>query len=372
MLYLGIDQHKSQLTVNLRSEDGTVLLQRQVSTKWEKIRAFFADQAERSAGEGGFMAIVEVCGMNPWLIDMLQEYGCREIVVTQPEQRSKKKTDRRDAAFLSNLLWLNRQRLAGGQRAPGMRRINPPSPEQAENRQLTAMRKVLTKKRTAVLNALHRVLRKHNLEQERPTKLFQTKKVRKWLAEIPLGEIDRMEVDQLLEQWAILDDHLISVDEKIAVRAEADERARLLQSMPGIGLYSALAISSRIGDIERFRHPDSLANYWGLTPSSNNSGDNKKRLGSITKQGSKMVRHLLGQAVVKVLRFDMAMRKWYKRIKKRRGSKIARVAAMRRMATIIWHMVKKNRRYEYANPIKKHQEFEQLSGEAQETMQATP
>ena len=30
MLYLGIDQHRSQLTVNLRLEDGTVLLQRQV------------------------------------------------------------------------------------------------------------------------------------------------------------------------------------------------------------------------------------------------------------------------------------------------------------------------------------------------------
>ena len=102
-----------------------MLLQRQVSTKWEKIRAFFADQAERSAAEGGFMAIVEVCGMNPWLIDMLQEHGCREIVVTQPEQRSKKKTDRRDAAFLSNLLWLNRQRLAGGQEEPKIRVREP-------------------------------------------------------------------------------------------------------------------------------------------------------------------------------------------------------------------------------------------------------
>jgi hypothetical protein len=31
MLYLGIDQHKSQLTVNLRNEDGSVILKRQVS-----------------------------------------------------------------------------------------------------------------------------------------------------------------------------------------------------------------------------------------------------------------------------------------------------------------------------------------------------
>ena len=48
MLYLGIDQHKRQLTVNLRSEDGTVILKRQVSTRWEKVRAFFAELAEKA------------------------------------------------------------------------------------------------------------------------------------------------------------------------------------------------------------------------------------------------------------------------------------------------------------------------------------
>ncbi len=38
MLYLGIDQHKRQLTVNLRGEDGLVILKRQVSTQWENCR----------------------------------------------------------------------------------------------------------------------------------------------------------------------------------------------------------------------------------------------------------------------------------------------------------------------------------------------
>ncbi|MCX7427945.1 MAG: hypothetical protein NTW96_20245 [Planctomycetia bacterium] len=32
MLYLGIDQHKRQLTVNSRAEDAAVILKRQVST----------------------------------------------------------------------------------------------------------------------------------------------------------------------------------------------------------------------------------------------------------------------------------------------------------------------------------------------------
>ena len=119
MLYLGIDQHKRQLTVNLRSEDGSVILKRQVSTQWEKVRAFFADLTEKAKPEGGFLAILEVCGMNPWLLDMLKEYGCRETVVTQPTERSKQKTDRRDAGVLSHLLWVHRQHFVDGKHPLG-------------------------------------------------------------------------------------------------------------------------------------------------------------------------------------------------------------------------------------------------------------
>ena len=52
MLYLGIDQHKRQLTVNVRGEDGSVILKRQVSTQGEKVRAFFADLAEKARPDG--------------------------------------------------------------------------------------------------------------------------------------------------------------------------------------------------------------------------------------------------------------------------------------------------------------------------------
>jgi transposase len=64
MLYLSIDQRKSRLTVKLRGEDGTVVPKRQVSAPWEKVRFFFADLAEKARPEGGFLAILEVCGMS--------------------------------------------------------------------------------------------------------------------------------------------------------------------------------------------------------------------------------------------------------------------------------------------------------------------
>jgi len=364
MLYLGIDQHKRQLTVNLRSEEGSVILQRQVSTEWEKVRAFFADLAEKARPEGGFLAILEVCGMNHWLLEMLKEYGCREIVVIQPTERSKQKTDRRDAGKLGHLLWVHRQQFLEGKHPLGLRRVQPPTPQEADDRQLTALRARLTKKRTAVLNGIHKILRKHNLEQARPTKLFQTQKVRRWLAEMELPAVDRLEMNLLLPQWELFDEQLETAEAKIAERAVADEQVKLLESVPGLGHYSAVAISSRIGNIDRFQRPDSLANFFGLTPGCRNSGEATQRLGSITKQGSRMVRFLLNQAVVKVLRFDGVMRTWFKRIKQRRGSKIARVAVMRRLTTILWHMLKKKQKYRYDSPIKKHKEFEAFEGTA--------
>ena len=58
-----------------------------------------------------------------------------------------------------------------------------------------------------------------------------------------------------------------------------------------------------------------------------------------------MARWLLAQVTHKVLRKDARLREWFKRIKRRRGSTIARVAVMRKLATIIWHMLSKRKTY---------------------------
>jgi hypothetical protein len=57
--------------------------------------------------------------------------------------------------------------------------------------------------------------------------------------------------------------------------------------------------------------------------------------GSITKEGSKIARFILGQLALQFLKGDPKMRAWYRRIKVRRGSKIARVVVMRRITTIL-------------------------------------
>ena len=345
MLYLAIDQHRKQLTVNLRNEAGDVILKRQVSTEWARVREFMEEVRNRSVPEEGFVAIVEVCGFNDWFLKLLAEYGCKEIVLIQPEKRTKNKTDRRDANALGELLWTNRQRLLAGKKVQNVRQIVPPSQHDAEDRQLTAVRQRMGQLRTRAINRVQHLLLKHNLQQECPAKGLQTQAAKKWLAKLPLGTIDRLELDQLLAQWELLDRQLKVLEAKIVERQAESQTAAIIATVPGAAAYGSLGLASRIGSIERFPHARSLAHYFGLTPGCRNSGDATRRLGSITKQGSALARFILAQMVLHVLRRDARMKEWFGRIKRRRGAKIARVAAMRRLATILWHMLKHQQPY---------------------------
>jgi len=82
-----------------------VILKRQVSTQPDRVRAFL-DDVRRQAGDDGLMAVPEVCGIYDRLIALLHENGCRDVVLIHPDKRSRRKTDRRDASKLSELLWL--------------------------------------------------------------------------------------------------------------------------------------------------------------------------------------------------------------------------------------------------------------------------
>ncbi len=346
MLYLGIDQHKAQITINLRNEQGNVVLQQQVSTDHAKIDEFFAALKKQAARTKGFMAILEVCGFNHWLIKKLNDYGCKEIVIVQPDKTSNKKTDRRDANALCELLWNNRKRLQNGERPNGIRRVVWPLDEDAEVRQLANLRQYLVKQRTKCINKIRGVLRKHNMEQDCPSKTYKTKKVKQWLKTLELPLSDCLEIKVHLAVWETLDAGLLEVEIELAQRSETNKNVLLLTSIPGINHLGGIALLSRIGDIERFKTPDSLANYFGLTPGCRNSGETN-RPGSITKTGSSLARNILNTAVNHVIRKDKAMKDWHKNIKKRKGSKTARVAVMRKLATIVWHILKRQTTFQF-------------------------
>src|SRR4051794_5698213 len=199
MMYLGIDQHARQLTVSLRNEGGDVVLARQVSTEPDRVQAFFTRLTRDRLGAGeSFAAVLEVCGFNDWLIRMLHDYRCHKVILIQPDDRKKRKTDRRDAAALSELLWANRERLLHGKPVRGLRQVEITSAADQENRRLTTLRKDAGRDLTRVINKIKQILRRHNLHWDMPTKTFPTVAAIAWLKQLVLPEIDRLEMNHLL------------------------------------------------------------------------------------------------------------------------------------------------------------------------------
>ena len=122
---------------------------------------------------------------------------------------------------------------------------------------------------------------------------------------MPLGAIDRVEMDLLLSQWKLWDEQIETLEAEIGNRqAENEIGAACWRRFPAARPTAAWPWRRGSATIERFPRPASLANYWGLTPGCRNSGEATDRLGSITKQGSATARFILGQMVLHVLRRD--------------------------------------------------------------------
>jgi transposase len=347
MLYRGIDQRARQITISLRDDHGDVRLARQVATPPEKVHAFFQKLTRERLRDGAtVVAVLEVCGFNDWLIRLLRDYRCQQVILIQPDERTRCKTDRRDAAALSELLWANCDRLLRGKPVRGLRRVEIASPTDQEDRRLTTLRKEAGGARARLINKVKQILRCHNLQWPMPTKTFPTVAAVAWLKGLVLPEIDRLEMNHLLDDRGQAEKRLKELEQVIARRSAASEGVKVLSSMPGVGGgFTALSLACRVGRVERFPRAHSLANYWGLTPGCRNSGENDQRLGRITKAGSATARWLLAQLVHKVLRRGARLREWFKLIKRRRGSTIARAAVMRKLATIIWHMLSQRKTY---------------------------
>ena len=141
-----------------------------------------------------------------------------------------------------------------------------------------------------------------------------------------------------------LDGKIREVDGRIETLV--DERAiEIVSSVPGVGRKSAAVITAEIGDARRFPDGKKIASAAGLAPSVYQSAG-KNLTGGITKQGSKWLRRIMIQAAHSASKVrDSRLRRFYLRVKARKGSKTAIVALARKMLTIIHHLLVNGEEY---------------------------
>jgi len=114
--------------------------------------------------------------------------------------------------------------------------------------------------------------------------------------------------------------------------------------MPGIGSVIAITILAEIGDIRRFKSPNALCNWAGLTPKIRRS-DMPVRHGRISKQGSPLLRAAMTRAATIA---SWTSKRWYfihEGLVLRCGKQAAKVAIARRLLTVGYFMLKNARPY---------------------------
>lgn len=157
---------------------------------------------------------------------------------------------------------------------------------------------------------------------------------------------------EMAEQIEKLTARVEALDTKIVAAVKADEAARRLTTIPGVGPIIAATVRAAVPDPAAFRTGRDLAAWIGITPRANSSGG-KERLGKISKQGNKQLRTLLivgATSILKQVRRGVKLPAWVVSLIARRPYKVAAAALANKMARTIWALLVKGGIYQPATP----------------------
>ena len=235
------------------------------------------------------------------------------------------KIDERDAVDLADLLRMGRLPEAW---------IAPPPVR--ELRELTRYRQKLVGLRTSCKDQVHAVLGKLGVPVT-CSDIFGTAGSA-WLDGLGLPQPYAGKVTSLRHLTGELTGEITMLSEVTADLLAGDRGYRVIQQLPGIGPVLAAVITAEIGDVHRFQNAGQLCSWAGLTPRHRES-DTKVARGHVTKQGSRMLRWAVIEAVQRVPR-DSVIGSVKEAIIGRRGKEaknIAKVAAARRLLTLVFY-----------------------------------
>lgn len=149
-------------------------------------------------------------------------------------------------------------------------------------------------------------------------------------------------LDALIGQLDALNRQIEGIDARLVEIHKTNAICRLLATIPGIGPITATAFAATIPDPSAFRSGREFAAWLGLTPRQNSSGG-RHRLGGITKQGDRYLRHLLVLGARTVVRYPKARSRvdgpWIEALLERRRPMVVAVAVANKLARAIWAML---------------------------------
>ena len=353
MIFVGTDAHYRNSFVHASGADGQVLARgRCGNTLLETARLWAPIERQAAAGREAIRVVMESTTNSRAIRNLLLQYGQQaglDLTVQVLHARklriiaeSVTKCDKLDAQVLCDLSRCDLK----------LPVCYMPDDEEFALREHLRARGDLVRMRTMLKNRVHAVLHRRGILT--PTGDLFGKAGRTFLEQVSLDEAGRTILQRFLntiEQLeAMIAESTASLKE-LARQPRWAKPAALLQTIPGVGLITALTILAELGDWRRFRSRAAVSNYAGLVPRLRASNE-KCWSGGITHQGSSHLRAMLIEAAWMAVEKVPVYRSLFQRVEYKAGKKTAIVAVAREMLEDAFTMLRKDEAFRYvAAPV---------------------
>lgn len=325
MFYVGVDLHKRFSQIFGLDPDTGEVIEERVENDNSELREFFSQFGDDSK------VALEATRSWYWFVDLLQEMEL-DVVLSNPVQTkaiayAKVKTDKVDAKMLSHLLRSDLLPLSW-----------IPDREQRRLREKLRMRLKLVRVGTQLKNLVRSVLAKLNIKLKH-TDIWKGEG-RKELEALDLADPYGKILPQALALIDALTGFIDSWEADVKAEGRGIPECRLLKTAPGIGDISALTILYESGPIDRFPSCKSYSSYAGFAPKVKGSAG-KFRVGHLSKQANMYLKWIYVEIANAIVRSGKGpLWEYYRRIMRKKGKRVAKIALARKISRMVYHMIK--------------------------------
>ena len=278
-MYCGIDLHSTQLTNHLIKKGKGKSIER----KNEKI---YVNQIQSKLLPNltkDTYVCIEASGCTFKFAEMIRNHVKKVYVINPLDFKSLycsgKKTDKIDAKKLANRL---KYYIESADKDEDFPLVYIPESHVIKMRKLFSVYKLVTSNMVSLKNRIHSILKSNMIFYKRE-KLFKV--IEEHLKGNDLDEVDKFQIEILLEEISRLDEKIIMIKNKILEIGykHFEDEIKLLLSIKGISDFTAYAIMSDIGKIERFANSKKPSSYL-RSAAKVDSSNNTTRIGKRNKK----------------------------------------------------------------------------------------
>ncbi|WP_026757523.1 IS110 family transposase [Sediminimonas qiaohouensis] len=332
---IGVDLAKRVFQLHGATMTGHVTFRKKLTR--EQFRRFMAERPS-------CLVVLEACGSASYWAREMAKLGHDAKLIAPQYVKPFVKRQKNDAADAEAIVIAARQ--------PEMRFVSPKTEDQQARAMLFRGRERLVHQRTELVNALRAMLYEYG--HVFPAGIGHLKRIEA-LIEDPTCDLPALitaECHDLLAQIAEKTDRIDAKTKALKELAAGTDTARRLQTMPGVGPLTALAVEAFAPDMAQFKRGRDFAAWLGLVPRQHSSGG-KERLGRISKAGQTDIRRLLIiGAMTRIMgraRHKIPPDSWLGRMLARKPKMLVAIALANKMARQIWAILTKNE--DYRDPV---------------------